>query len=352
MHFVFHQHSELRKDKRLVHLECCRRPNKIPRIRTFSLVQQRQQVSLETFGFKMLPRRNFCIFTPSTNTHEAFMREILGKARNICQFIPLFPDPTLDCDLSVACVLNYADQAVRPSRLIPVFSDEEAPAKPREEAHECLHGFLPDAEAGNHSEKPRLAQRGDLQGEFSSSLANTPCLTKSYISKVDLHKFNLRDFLVETNNFPQNLGKAWKLLGDAEKSKYQEEAETLRLLHQKEYPDYKYRPKKRTRSGSDTGGMRVKQEKEEGGLSKRMHREENQIMDADFQFKREPQTFASISTSPDSPRYTFPSNQAFRYVFQQEKYLQNQFIETSNANQRRENIKFALSARQSMECMT
>ena len=121
MHFVFHQHSELRKDKRLVHLECCRRPNKIPRIRTFSLVQQRQQVSLETFGFKMLPRRNFCIFTPSTNTHEAFMREILGKARNICQFIPLFPDPTLDCDLSVACVLNYADQAVRPSRLILVF---------------------------------------------------------------------------------------------------------------------------------------------------------------------------------------------------------------------------------------
>ena len=232
------------------------------------------------------------------------------------------------------------------------FSDEEAPAKPREEADECLHGFLPDAEARNHSEKPRLAQRGDLQGEFSSSLANTPCLTKSYISKVDLHKFNLRDFLVETNNFPQNLGKAWKLLGDAEKSKYQEEAETLRLLHQKEYPDYKYRPKKRTRSGSDTGGMRVKQEKEEGGLSKRMHREENQIMDADFQFKREPQTFASISTSPDSPRYTFPSNQAFRYVFQQEKYLQNQFIETSNANQRRENIKFALSARQSMECMT
>ena len=131
------------------------------------------------------------------------MQEILGKARNICQFIPLFPDPTLDCDLSVACVLDYADQAVRPSRLILVFTDEEAPAKPREEAHECLHGFLPDAEAGNHSEKPRLAQRRDLQGEFStSSFANTPCLTRSNISKVDLHKFNLRDFLVESNHLP------------------------------------------------------------------------------------------------------------------------------------------------------
>ena len=91
----------------------------------------------------------------------------------------------------------------------------------------------------------------------------------------------------------------------------------MRLLHQKEYPDYKYRPKKRTRSGSEIGGgMRVKQEKEEGTLvsnNKRMHREENLNMDADFQFKREPQAFASINTSPDSPRYTFPSNQAFRY---------------------------------------
>ena len=91
----------------------------------------------------------------------------------------------------------------------------------------------------------------------------------------------------------------------------------MRLLHQKEYPDYKYRPKKRTRSGSEmVGGMRVKQEKEEVLVSsnKRMHREEiNHNMDGDFQFKREPQAFASINTSPDSPRYTFPSNQAFRY---------------------------------------
>ena len=148
---------------------------------------------------------------------------------------------------------------------------------------------------------------------FPSRLANTACLTRSYISKVDLHKFNLRDFLVGSNHLPhQNLGKAWKLLGDREKSKYQEEAETLRLLHQKEYPDYKYRPKKRTRSGSDASMMRVKQEKEEGVGNKRILLEENH-MEPDFQFKREPQTFASVSTSPESPRYTFPSSQAFRW---------------------------------------
>ena len=105
----------------------------------------------------------------------------------------------------------------------------------------------------------------------------------------------------------------------------------MRLLHQKEYPDYKYRPKKRTRSGSDmNGGMRVKQEKEEGLVSnKRMHREENH-MEADFQFKREPQAFASINTSPDSPRYTFPSNQAFRCV---RELIPNQTITFSHLKQ-------------------
>ena len=43
----------------------------------------------------------------------------------------------------------------------------------------------------------------------------------------------------------QNLGKQWKLLGEAEKGVYREEAERLRLLHMKEYPDYKYRPRKK-----------------------------------------------------------------------------------------------------------
>ena len=47
--------------------------------------------------------------------------------------------------------------------------------------------------------------------------------------------------------FTQNLGRQWKLLEEAEKAVYREEAERLRLLHLKEFPDYKYKPKKRTR---------------------------------------------------------------------------------------------------------
>ena len=43
----------------------------------------------------------------------------------------------------------------------------------------------------------------------------------------------------------RRLGKLWRLLSDAEKQPYVDESERLRVLHMKQYPDYKYRPRKR-----------------------------------------------------------------------------------------------------------
>ena len=43
----------------------------------------------------------------------------------------------------------------------------------------------------------------------------------------------------------KNLGKAWRVLSEEERQPFIDEAERLRLLHQKEYPDYKYKPKKK-----------------------------------------------------------------------------------------------------------
>lgn len=43
----------------------------------------------------------------------------------------------------------------------------------------------------------------------------------------------------------KSLGARWKALQDSEKQPYLDEAERLRKLHSQEYPDYKYRPKKK-----------------------------------------------------------------------------------------------------------
>ena len=48
----------------------------------------------------------------------------------------------------------------------------------------------------------------------------------------------------------KELGRRWKLLAEGDRRPYIEEAERLRILHQKEYPDYKYKPRKKPKQAA------------------------------------------------------------------------------------------------------
>nr|XP_031850585.1 transcription factor Sox-11-like isoform X2 [Nomia melanderi] len=62
----------------------------------------------------------------------------------------------------------------------------------------------------------------------------------------------------------KRLGRRWKTLDEAERRPFIEEAERLRQLHMMEYPDYKYRPRKKTSKPAASASPKSK----EGGTKK------------------------------------------------------------------------------------
>jgi hypothetical protein len=49
----------------------------------------------------------------------------------------------------------------------------------------------------------------------------------------------------------KELGRRWKLLPEEKRKEFMAESERLRILHQKEYPDYKYKPRKKPKQQSN-----------------------------------------------------------------------------------------------------
>lgn len=59
----------------------------------------------------------------------------------------------------------------------------------------------------------------------------------------------------------KRLGMRWKTLTTEERQPFIEEAERLRVLHSQEYPDYKYRPRKKIKAGVTSARMAENREK-------------------------------------------------------------------------------------------
>merc|ERR1719354_802910 len=69
-------------------------------------------------------------------------------------------------------------------------------------------------------------------------------------SKIERRKIMEQSPDMHNAEISKRLGKRWKALKDSEKIPFIREAERLRLQHMADYPDYKYRPKKKPKLAS------------------------------------------------------------------------------------------------------
>jgi HMG (high mobility group) box len=71
-------------------------------------------------------------------------------------------------------------------------------------------------------------------------------------SQIERRKISDRQPDMHNAEISKRLGRRWKMLSDAERQPFVREAERLRVLHSREYPDYKYRPKKKSKESKSS----------------------------------------------------------------------------------------------------
>ncbi|UXI16675.1 E3 ubiquitin-protein ligase [Sarcoptes scabiei] len=72
-------------------------------------------------------------------------------------------------------------------------------------------------------------------------------------SQIERRKICVQQPEIHNAEISKQLGKRWKLLTETERQPFIAEAERLRVLHLKQYPDYKYRPKKKLKMNPING---------------------------------------------------------------------------------------------------
>merc|ERR1719507_2752667 len=99
----------------------------------------------------------------------------------------------------------------------------------------------------------------------------------------------------------KNLGKKWRTLADEEKQPFIDEAEELRQLHLKEYPDYKYKPKKKAKYPAAPAPTAAAAKPQASDVSKRLRKLKSNCK-TQFVTKQQNQQPRKVAAGSEKPK--------------------------------------------------